>query len=448
MQDILLSTAPAVSASGGATSLSPSGVGAPGQQVSENAGSFGATLAGVVHPTLSSDNLDEISKKLESLGMDPGLLDSLKSMLGGNTLSLDGIQEGMLLPQLSEFLASTLEDLEGSLDQFGVGQLEGELQNGLVSGMTSPLTEDAQNAIYSILSSLQGVVNPAKSIPGLAGGASIDGEGGLSSALVSSITAQLDELKKNLKAESRTAGSHSINVDPNAGLSSSVKGIPSAMEADGEAYTSLNERAFFSLNGDQQFKLGLEGGANADSIDALVDKFVSNGVQKNTATGIKASFTDVQAKLDNAPYSTTVMTGLNDVEWGDEIGQKIVWLTGNAIQAAEIHLNPAELGPIDVKISVQNETAAVTFNAHNASVREMLESNVVRLREMMESNGVELQEVNVDARQGDERYAAKDQQQGSEDGQGQEDDAAVTDEESLSASETSSLSSNIVDYFA
>ena len=142
------------------------------------------------------------------------------------------------------------------------------------------------------------------------------------------------------------------------------------------------------------------------------------------------------------------MTGMDAPEWGDEIGQKIVWFTGRSIQSAEIHLNPAELGPIDVKISVQNDTASVTFNAHNSSVRELLESNVTRLREMMEQNGVELQQVDVDSRQSDERYGSSGRDA---DAEGQGNSQSDDNEDLVETSDQASLvqsSSNIVDYFA
>ena len=106
-------------------------------------------------------------------------------------------------------------------------------------------------------------------------------------------------------------------------------------------------------------------------------------------------------------YTTAVQVPVGDPQWNDQVSQKIVWLTGRQIQAAEIHVNPADLGPVEVKISVTNEQATVSFNAQNASVRELLEANVHRLREMMESNGVELGDVNVGNGEPDAQYASE-----------------------------------------
>ena len=53
------------------------------------------------------------------------------------------------------------------------------------------------------------------------------------------------------------------------------------------------------------------------------------------------------------------------------------------IQSAELHLNPADLGPIDVRIQVGADQSSISFNTQNQSVRELLEANIHRLREML-----------------------------------------------------------------
>lgn len=96
-------------------------------------------------------------------------------------------------------------------------------------------------------------------------------------------------------------------------------------------------------------------------------------------------------------YTTFVSQPVSDDGWIDNMGEKIVWLSGRNIQSAEIHLNPAELGPVEVKVQMQNDQTTVTFTVQHASVRELLEANVHRLRELMEGNGVNLKDVEVSA---------------------------------------------------
>ncbi|WP_197479130.1 flagellar hook-length control protein FliK, partial [Oleiphilus sp. HI0132] len=240
--------------------------------------------------------------------------------------------------------------------------------------------------------------------------------------------AKKSQVNLNTANQIQAAPLTNSNIDSGLGLS------PQNLSQNGSAKLNLEEEVVSqALQGESKFKAIAD---STSSVESILEKTIGSGVERSSSL-LKTTFSEVQQKLDNAPYSTTVMTGLDEVEWGEEVGQKIVWLTGKAIQSAEIHLNPAELGPIDVKISVQNDAAAITFNAHNASVREMLESNVVRLREMMETNGVELQEVNVDARSGDERFASNDQQQGSN---GSEDQQEDSEDSSSETATTESIS--------
>ncbi|MFV1873232.1 MAG: flagellar hook-length control protein FliK [Oleiphilus sp.] len=201
---------------------------------------------------------------------------------------------------------------------------------------------------------------------------------------------------------------------------------------------------------DQSFQLQMEqlslgGGRDSASLaettlETLVD------IKEKPAS----KFSDIQLRATPESlkqYSTTLSTPVSAQEWGEEVSQKIVWFTGRNIQAAEMHLNPAELGPIDVKINVQNDVASVTFNVNNASVRDLLESNVVRLREMMEANGVNVGDVNVDAGSQEEPHGFA--QQSSEAGFGRNgaDGDEDLSEEQQSEQVVNIKETNLVDYF-
>ena len=90
-------------------------------------------------------------------------------------------------------------------------------------------------------------------------------------------------------------------------------------------------------------------------------------------------------------YTTSVETPVQQQnQWSEQVAGKIAWLAGKSIQSAEIHLNPPDMGPIDVRVQVQNDQAQITVNAQNTAVRDMLELNSNRLKEMLEENGLSL----------------------------------------------------------
>jgi flagellar hook-length control protein FliK len=72
------------------------------------------------------------------------------------------------------------------------------------------------------------------------------------------------------------------------------------------------------------------------------------------------------------------------------------------IQQAEIKLTPPNLGPMEIKISLQNDQTSVTFIAAQAPTREALEASIPRLREMFGEINLNLANVDVGHRQAGE----------------------------------------------
>ncbi len=89
---------------------------------------------------------------------------------------------------------------------------------------------------------------------------------------------------------------------------------------------------------------------------------------------------------------------LNHANWDQALGDRIQWLISQGAQAgqsAQIKLNPAHLGPMEVRIQVRDDQANVQFTATHAVVREALEAALPRLREMLGASGVELVDVDI-----------------------------------------------------
>ncbi len=95
--------------------------------------------------------------------------------------------------------------------------------------------------------------------------------------------------------------------------------------------------------------------------------------------------------------------------WGNEVGQKIVWMSQSDQHVAELHLNPPNLGPMEVKLTVNGDQATVQFVSQHHEVRAALESALPRLREMMQDNGISLGNATVDS--GAYQQSSFDQQQ-------------------------------------
>lgn len=107
-------------------------------------------------------------------------------------------------------------------------------------------------------------------------------------------------------------------------------------------------------------------------------------------------------------YTTSLETSLNqEEEWHQNMAGKLSWLTTQGLQSAEIMINPPDMGPVEVRIQVQNEQASVSIQAQNASVRDMLEQNSSRLRDMLQEQGLDLSQFDVsDQSSGDQRQSS------------------------------------------
>ena len=93
--------------------------------------------------------------------------------------------------------------------------------------------------------------------------------------------------------------------------------------------------------------------------------------------------------------ATPDVVDLNQKNWGRALGHQLNWMVNNQLQQAEIRVNPPDLGPIELRVSLQHNQTSVTFFCHESAVREALESALPRLREMLDGQGISLNQAQV-----------------------------------------------------
>lgn len=120
---------------------------------------------------------------------------------------------------------------------------------------------------------------------------------------------------------------------------------------------------------------------------------LSSAVQQPVAATIAAASAQVQAPamLTAVPASQlTISTPVSQAGWGNEFNQKITWLVSQRNQSAELHLNPPQLGPLDVVLKVSGDQAVALFTSPHAAVRDAIEQALPKLRDMLADNGIML----------------------------------------------------------
>lgn len=97
-----------------------------------------------------------------------------------------------------------------------------------------------------------------------------------------------------------------------------------------------------------------------------------------------------------APVASAAITvPFGQAGWGQAFGNQVVWAVNQGMPAAELHLSPPDLGPMSVRISMDQDQANIAFSSPHAMVREAVEAALPRLRDMLGSQGITLVDVNV-----------------------------------------------------
>lgn len=81
--------------------------------------------------------------------------------------------------------------------------------------------------------------------------------------------------------------------------------------------------------------------------------------------------------------------------FGQEVGERVIWMAKEGVQQARVQVNPPGLGPVELSVQVQEDGAKVTVTAQHALTREVLAADVPRLRAMLEDQGFAQVDVSV-----------------------------------------------------
>lgn len=144
------------------------------------------------------------------------------------------------------------------------------------------------------------------------------------------------------------------------------------------------------------------------SRDTRVFKIETTLIQPERAEQPQASLTPLSMVTSPAPERLTVSPAVHQPVptatlapqvgapgWDAALGQRMVLMSAQNQQVADLHLNPPHLGPLEVRISLSHEHASAVFVSAHPAVREAIESALPRLRDMFAETGLTLGDVNV-----------------------------------------------------
>ncbi len=138
--------------------------------------------------------------------------------------------------------------------------------------------------------------------------------------------------------------------------------------------------------------------AMLDSQSALLQQSSSTPVE-NSSSLLSTSLSPASGSLSSTNLTTLPQLSIGErfgqPAWAQGMGKQIIWMANQNINSAEIRLNPAHLGPIEVRIDIRDEVINVALSSRHAAVREAMETALPRLREMFDNNGMNLADADI-----------------------------------------------------
>ncbi len=283
------------------------------------------------------------------------------------------------------------------LDPTGVAdEVAGQIDAGVSMTSVAEFTEDAAETV---------TVNPSSST-GDRGPAAVAGRNPQSAIATQFGGTQIPPMTKPIsppgqavaemvKAEFNpvAASQASLSEAVEHASAMAAKGAGGVAESTLANSLSLSGGATVNLSTANGLALQLSGagdsGVDGQALkEAVASATAAMGANRQLQPGL-SQYQSAEGRLQ-----TYMQTAMGQPQWGSAVGERVLWLASQNIKEADIRLDPPELGQLQVRVSVNQDQASVTFTSPHANVREALDQNAFRLREMFQGEGMDL--VNVD----------------------------------------------------
>ena len=97
----------------------------------------------------------------------------------------------------------------------------------------------------------------------------------------------------------------------------------------------------------------------------------------------------------NTPTLPAIDVPVGKPGWHDAIGQRVILMSSQQLQSAEMHLNPPHLGPLEIQMTIKGGETSLNFVSPHLAVREAIAAARPQLIEMFAGSGLQLGNVDV-----------------------------------------------------
>lgn len=125
--------------------------------------------------------------------------------------------------------------------------------------------------------------------------------------------------------------------------------------------------------------------------DQSVDNMLSAGASGTVTAPMLSRVDSTSAQIGSAPLNVPLMAGTA----ADSLAGNVRWMVNEGVQTASVNVTPSGMGPISVKIGIENEQMNVSIVATQHNTRDALEALLPRLREQLLAQGHDSVKVEV-----------------------------------------------------
>jgi flagellar hook-length control protein FliK len=187
-----------------------------------------------------------------------------------------------------------------------------------------------------------------------------------------------------------------LQADETNGAAGKSTALQPAVPGDGTSNASATQDLKFSTALQVAADLHAAGSATGQNLTAASpDPAKDARLLAQSQVQAQNQVAGSQLPVANAAQNLTVNTPVGSNRWNEDLGQKITWMANSSQQSAELHLNPPDLGPLNVVLHVSGDQATAMFTSPHAAVRDAVEQALPKLREMLAGNGIMLGNASV-----------------------------------------------------
>ena len=128
----------------------------------------------------------------------------------------------------------------------------------------------------------------------------------------------------------------------------------------------------------------------------------TDGSRVTTSTPLTLSTSDTaqhateQLQRTAGAFRDQLITPQNEERLQKAVGERIMRMVESGNWDTEMELNPARLGTIRIRLSMEGSELQVAMSSQNAGVRDLLEASMTRLRDGLNDSGIALANSTVD----------------------------------------------------